>query len=373
MIRHQWFTIISLITILSGPTAKAQTELLTPQLFEAMVMGINASGATVSDIPWPGYRIMDANGFLGLIGDVMGPFSQTKTYSTPSRILWSQFPKLKPQIRYDDFGGTCDYNNPSLNFDNQVRNAAYAIDDYRERRPNYNTANGLESEEFQNGMFNTCDDNSQFTKENFTPVPLITRFAWVYRSCKMLSVRTKSQQIARFVNRIRSPDPIATNPNIGTGYTPAIKVDANDNNGQTVEPNYNWCTNISYPTPEDYQKLFRAFYPGRTIPKNLLTDFAQQGKAVSGSTTQVKRSVSLLNASPLQITSYPRYYERLVDLVNESDAFIATLGPSQLPDLEDNCNSASNSGTPTLENIKAINAWRALLMISCMDPGPQVY
>lgn len=350
--------------------AHAQQDAFSPQLFDALSLTVKIADGAAQDTSWQDYRLMDSNGFLSMIGDVLGPQSTQIQQPASSRILWSQYPKLKPQIHFDDFGGTCDYNNPSMNFRNQVRNPQYALGDPKETQPNPNSANGLESEIYQDGVFNSCDNNPQFTRESFLPNPVLSRFAWIYRSCKMISVRATSEEITRFANRIQSFNPLN-----------AILSDKKETG------KFNWCEKISLPTMEDYDSLFKAFYPGRSIPKSPDFDYGMvkvDRTFVDSTERKIPNRVSSAPPGPSSTPIspdpgreprppyVPMYYERLVDLVKESNEFISKLDPSSYLEMESSCNGKTAGTMPTLEQMKAINAWRALLMVSCMDPGAQV-
>jgi hypothetical protein len=323
-------------------------------LFAALPGVITAQGTAVQDVAWPGYRLMDANGVLKVFSDVTGPDTPGATYSVSSQMLWGVGPKLRLQTRYADFGGNCDLNNPS----------SY-IDWIEASAPQANYGNGLASTVYQSGTFNTCDGNAQYSQGAFSPTPYMTRAAWTYRACRLISTTATSAQIAYLAARVRNADPVATS---GTGVDVLIKTPSF---GETA-PAFNWCNSLSAPSGNDYNSMFRAFYPGRTIPQSVLIHSQNSPEALKVASAMRPvggwpNTTPKPLPNPVPVYSAPEYKEKLVDVVAASNAFIDTLSASDQQSLESAC--VSGGAQPTVEQIKAVNAWRALFLTVCMDPG----
>ena len=304
-------------------------------LFTALTGVLTSSGTVVQDSAWPGYRLMDANGILKVLSDITGADSPGATYSTSSHLVWSGFgynQNLRIQTRFADFGGTCDLNNPS-GLDGNVVNA-----------PTANYGNGLTSSVYQSGTFSTCDGNGHFSQNNMAPMPLMTRAAWMYRTCRLISVKATSAQIATLVARIRTPDPVPP-PTNGTLVYEQIAIDF-------IPTAYNWCSNITSPSGTDYNSLFRSFYPGRTIPQMVTNSSNPAARGVLDTTTY---------------TPAPLYKEKLEDLVLVNSSFIDTLSSYEQNNFEDRC--TPGGAIPSLDQVKALSAWRALFLTMCSDPG----
>ena len=351
----------------SMPSAHAGGSLLSliqengTALFSVLPSVITTQGTAVQDVAWPGYRLMDANGVLKVLSDVTGPDTPGATYSVSSQMLWGANPQLRLQTRYADFGGNCDLNNPS----------SY-VDWIEASAPQSNYGNGLSSTVYQSGTFNTCDGNAQYSQGPFSPTPYMTRAAWTYRACRLISTTATSAQIAYLAARIRNPDPVASG---GTVFDTPVKTSSSSGSA----PAFNWCTSVSAPSGNDYNSLFRAFYPGRTIPQAVLIH-AQTApvalRTASVKTSAVVRPIGggpiptvtpILLPEPVPVYSAPEYKEKLMDVVAASDIFINTLSASDQQSLESPC--VSGGAQPTVAQIKAVNAWRALFLTVCMDPG----
>ena len=363
-----------------GTVVSSPVGVLDQDLYGAFATVLELSGVPVADTPWPGYRLLDANGVMRVLSDVTGPASPAGQYSTSSQLMWSGFgnnaKEFRIQTRYADFGSTCDLNNPTFQDSN---NASAPVANY---------GNGLTSPVYQSGHYSSCENNDHYSQNNFTPVPLITRAAWMYRACRKLGSSASSAQIALMVERIRVPDPTPT---------PASPYNSSALSGVTLygdasapDPSltYNWCTRVTAPAESDYQALFRAFYPGRTIPQ-IIDPLRSQNITVSPSASTLKKTVSgtaaLMSLHPgsaarAQVlvnpgSQTPRFKEKLTELVSLSDQYIGTLpssGATGWPSLEDPCLPTPGAPNPNLEQVKAAAAWRALLITMCMDPGWQV-
>jgi hypothetical protein len=285
------------------------------------------------------------------------------------------------QTRYADFGSTCDLNNPDRKDNNGASNPA----------PNY--ANGLFSNpspfNYQSGPFNTCGGNSHFSQNNFSPLPLTTRAAWMYRACRRIGAEATSAQIAMMVERVKVPDPTPTPiPASGVGQAIDVRPVNLDGTGTNPAMTYNWCTKISAPVESDYQSIFRAFYPGRNIPQIIDPSRSQNQQLQPGASSakSIHPSTALLGlgapparadllAPVLGANTTPQFREHLMALVTESNQYIDTLpstGPLRWQALESPCMPGLGAPTPTKDQVKALAAWRALFITMCMDPGWQV-
>jgi hypothetical protein len=377
--------ILLILGFLLAKTVSAQgpggTALMNPELFQAFGSVISVSGYPAQDVAWPGYRLLDANGVMRVLSDVTGPAAPLEQHSTASQYVWTGFGggenNFRIQTRFADFGSTCDLNNPNRTDGNQVT----------QNPPPPNYGNGL-SQNIQSGPYNTCGGNDQFSQNNFSPLPLTTRAAWLYRVCRRIGVGASSPQIATMVERIRVPDPTPT-PVPGTGLNVSVHQEVIRIDGATTNPalSYNWCSRISAPTEADYQSLFRAFYPGRNIPQ-IIDPLRSQyvpskvsSRRTSLSPTALIFTMNLPAAKAQGLISVgganqaPQYREHLMTLVTESNQYIDTLpssGTTGWQALEDRCLPVPGAPLPNKDQIKALAAWRALFTTMCMDPGWQV-
>jgi hypothetical protein len=349
------------------------------QLFAVLPNVMNANGTPPADIGWPGYRLMDANGVTKVFSDVMGPDSSNATFSTSSHLLWSGAGQLRPQTMYADFGGTCDLNNPPP--------GGYYPYDYSYPLSNYGNDGMVRvvsptvQVSYQSGTYSTCGGSSQFSQNVFSPIPLLTREAWMYRACRVLSVTSTAEQIAMLASRVRAADPTA-GPSHPGGIGVAVDAALIFADGATP-PAYNWCDHISAPADSDYQSLFRAFYPGRSIPKivspEVLSGAAVRTNAVKPRGKGAPAWAALLgiqeagaqfgSAIPVYNPT-PQYQEKLMEVVGQSNIAIDAMSPIQRNTLENVC--VSGGSIAPVDKIKAVNAWRAILLTMCMDPGWQV-
>jgi hypothetical protein len=351
---------------------------------------------------WNNYKLINGNQFHDTLSDVMGPFglsNSARMYSVPDQILWKYYGVyLRPKARYEDLGGACDLYNPNLQGPNQVGNPNNPSGDFELPFPN--RGNGLFSNDhLQSGTFTACGLNTHNSQGSLSGKPYLTRAAWIYRSCKMLTVRANSCQIARFSNRIKRPAH-SSETALSSDSLVSAKETLDSDSGQTpqdVEPNCNWCNMISRPSLNDIQDLFMAFY-GRNLPSSALPSLGKDSTKAnldssSGSATIQSKTIGLSRLttkgdspsfqekvlSKHPELSSPGYYEHLVELLAASDQFIdQQIASSYLAfvtsKLEGSaiCNSTPQSTsiqTPTLEQLKAVNQWRALLFTFCSDPG----
>jgi hypothetical protein len=352
---------------------------MNPELFQAFGSVISISGYPAQDVAWPGYRLLDANGVMRVLSDVTGPAAPLEPHSTASQHVWTGFGggefNFRIQTRFADFGSTCDLNNPSRTDDNQVT----------QNPPPPNYGNGL-SQTIQSGPYNSCGKNDQFSQNNFSPLPLTTRAAWLYRVCRRIGVGASSAQISTMVERIRVPDPTPT-PTSGLNVSVVLEAVRFDGNAPDPALSYNWCSRISAPNEADYQSLFRAFYPGRNIPqiidpfRSLNTSAKVNSRRTSLSPTALIFTMNLPGARAQGLisiggaTQAPQYREHLMALVTESNQYIDTLpssGMTRWQALEDKCLPVPGAPLPNKDQVKALAAWRALFTTMCMDPGWQV-
>ncbi len=378
--------ILLILGFLLAKTASAQVGanavMMSPELFQAFGSVISVTGYPAQDVAWPGYRLLDANGIMRVLSDVTGPAAPLDSHSTSSQIIWSgswgDSGNFRIQTRFADFGSTCDLNNPNRVTDGHTANQLL---------PPANYGNGL-SQQVQSGPYNSCGTNDQFSQNSFAPLPLTTRAAWMYRVCRRVGAEATSPQIAMMVARIRVPDPTPT-PTPGPGNV-SVSVLVGpvmaDGHGSDPALTYNWCTQISAPTESDYQALFRAFYPGRTIPQIIDPTRSQNTPAkvslrrTSLSPTALVFSMNLPLAKaqgPIavgMINQAPQYREHLMALVSDSNQYIDSLpsGYGGWEMLEDRCLPVPGAQLPNKEQVKALAAWRAMLITMCMDPGWQV-
>jgi hypothetical protein len=379
--------VLLILGFLLAKSASAQGgtgAMLDQELFSAFGTVINSTGFSAQDSAWPGYRLLDANGIMRVLSDVTGPAAPLASHSTSSQILWSGLSPVEGnfriQTRYADFGATCDLNNPDR----------AGINDASLPLPNYANAVGSPPPTFQSGHFNTCGGNAHFSQNTFSPAPLTTRAAWMYRVCRRLGAAATSAQITSMVERLKVPDPTPTPTPGGPGGgilvdTTTVALDGPNMTDPALT--YNWCNRISAPTEPDYQSLFRAFYPGRNIPQRIDPTRSQlppvragsRGSSISptaawmtGASSQAKAQWALPNVG---ISTAPQYREHLMELVAQSDQHIEALpssGANRWQALEDSCLPSFGSPQPTKYQVKAVAAWRAMLITMCLDPGWQV-
>jgi hypothetical protein len=278
---------------------------------------------------WSGDRLLDANGVLKVLADIMGPAGANLNYSTANTVNWSITPKLHIQKAYADMGGNCDLLNPHKVIQHE------AVD------PPVSHSNGIASTVSQNGTFTSCFGNHIFSKNDFSPKALLTRAGWMYRLCRLVATRSTSLQVTMLSQRVKANDPVAGSSLYVEQRLSSLEA------GATTTSVPNWCQIISAPTKVEIAKLFRTFYPGRVIP-------------------QIQRDVS--NSYP--IAQQPLYLERLLELVSHSNALLDGETTQNLNTLENPCVPGGSYGDR--EQIKAVNAWRALFLTMCMDPGWQV-
>ena len=379
--------ILLILGFLLAKTASAVdysgSTMMNLELYQAFSSVISASGYPAQDVAWPGYRLLDANGIMRVLSDVTGPAAPLAQHSTASQIIWTgpwgEAGNFRIQTRFADFGSTCDLNNPNRVTDGNTPNQLI---------PPANYGNGL-SQTVQSGPYNSCGTNDQFSQNNFSPLPLTTRAAWIYRACRRIGAEATSAQIAMMVARIRVPDPTPT-PVPGPGnvsVAASVVLDRADSNTTDPALTYNWCTQISAPTESDYQSLFRAFYPGRTIPqiidpiRSQYTPSKVSSRRTSLSPTALVFSMNLPSAlaqgpiSAIGVNQAPQYRELLMSLVNESNQYIDSmpqLGSSGWESMENRCLPNLSAPFPNKDQVKALAAWRAMLITLCMDPGWQV-
>jgi hypothetical protein len=379
--------ILLILGFLLAKTVSAQgsagSAMMNPELFQAFSSVISASGYPAQDVAWPGYRLLDANGIMRVLSDVTGPAAPLDQHSTASQLIWTgpwgEAGNFRIQTRFADFGSTCDLNNPNRITDGYTAN---------QLPPPGNYGNGL-SQMVQTGPYNSCGTNDQFSQNNFAPLPLTTRAAWMYRVCRRVGAEATSAQIAMMVARIRVPDPTPT-PVPGPGnINVAVLTNVAFADGSTVDPaqTYNWCSQISAPTESDYQSLFRAFYPGRTIPqvidptRSQYTPSKVSARRTSLSPTALVFTMNLPSTwaqgfiSVGGVNQAPQFREHLMALVTESNQYIDSLpqlGSSGWENMENRCLPSPGAPKPNKDQVKALAAWRAMLITMCMDPGWQV-
>lgn len=376
-------TLLLILGLLLAKISSAQTAggsaFLDEELYSAFGSVIRITGYPAQDSAWPGYRLMDANGIMRTLSDVTGPAAPGESYSTSSLLMWSgMLPESKNfriQTRFADFGGTCDLNNP----DN--RRSHDVVD------PPSNYGNTPSSATYQSGPYSSCGGNTHFSQNTFAPVPLVTRAAWMYRACRRIGAQATTAQIVQMALRLRVPDPtptpVGSNTNVSLESSNQVISD-----GRGDPATYNWCNLVPTPGENDYQSMFRAFYPGRNIPQIIDPSRSQTTTPTGVSSRRTSLSptalVFTLNLPPVHaqgvlplggLNQAPQFREHLMALVAQSNAHIDTLpstGPLRWQVFEDRCIPGPSGPLPTKEQVKAAAAWRAMLITMCMDPGWQV-